>query len=176
MRSRFALPAWLREEAGRSIIELLTASAIAGMVTLMLGSIVILGLRFSRSSQLEDERIYPVRNAFDMITKDLRLTQGAYPDCGSIGRLALGIHGPGENEFWFAHYRREADGRLLRIIYADASCSATLSQQPIAYQIDDFSLTQLGAGQFEVLIRARSKDGTAFELTQTVTGRVLAQP
>ena len=176
-RTRTGLTA-CTDQAGRTLIELLVGLSITMMASLLLASIVVLGLRISGSFQREDERVYPVRNAFDMIVKDVRLAQGTYPDCGVSGRLALAIHGPGENEIWFAHYSRNASNQLVRTIYRDASCSVKVSEQTLAYQITDFAISAPGAGRFEITLKARSHDAaqTEFEMQQVVIGRMLGQP
>lgn len=167
-----------KTQAGRTLIELLVGLSVAMMASLVLASIVILGFRISGTHHREDERVYPVRNAFDMIVKDVRLTQGTYPNCGVTGRLALAIHGPGENEIWVAHYSRNASNQLIRTIYRDASCSVVVSQSTLAYQITDFSIEALAAGRFKITLKARSHDAaqTEFDMEQIVIGRMLGQP
>lgn len=166
----------LTDPAGRTLIELLVAMAIASMVTLMLGSIVILGLRFSRSSQFEDQRVYPVRNGFDRIVQDLRLTEGTLP-CGT-GATPTVVLRQKDNSLEFVQYAHDpASKRVVRYSYPDWGCTAG-TETTIAYQITDFRITFHSGARFTVFMEARSNDpdSTPFRITQEVMGRVAGGP
>lgn len=163
----------LKDQDGRTVIELLVGLAMAGIVGVALSSIAVLGFRFAHFSQFEDQRVYPVRNGFDMVVKELRLAQSLHPNCNS--QLGIGMLSPGATQAWVATYAVDGSSRLVRTLYTDASCTTVKSTTVLGYQITHFSLSKVGQGELDVAMRATSKDGTPFTLKQRVTGRVVGQ-
>jgi len=163
--------------SGHTIVELLISLAIASLVVIVIGSITILGLRFANHDRYEDQRVYPVRNAFDMIVKDLRTATEVRADCPrDSGLLAFGIVA-NDGTPVYVNYRRDADSKtLIRTAYHNNQCEGTSTATNIAYQITRLKLESLGGGRFEVEMRATSTNGVEYRLSQRVTGRVLAQP
>lgn len=177
MRKLLALQLWrrMRAESGRTLVEVIMGVAIASIVGISLSNISVLGLRFSHTSRAEDERVYPVRNAYDVVVQDLRLAQNVLPDCdGALGVILLA---PGNAEGWTVSYKVDGQKRLVRSIYTDLSCTSLKSSSVLAYRITDFALTYAGSGVFELLLQAQSENDehTEFTLTQSVVGRVLGQ-
>lgn len=166
----------MRNESGRTMMELLISMAIASIVTLALASITILGLRFANSDRYEDQRVYPVRNAFDLITKDLRTARAVVADCPKdSGLLAFSLVDSDGKPVYVTYQRDSATNRLIRTAYQNHQCQGASTSTNIAYQITRFKLKSLGGGRFEVEMRATSTNSEEFVLTQQVTGRVLAQ-
>lgn len=161
-------------ESGRTLVELLVTLAIAGIVGVSLSSITVLGLRFSRQDQFEDQRVYPVRNAFDMITRDLRLAAEVLT-CGTTTVYKIRVS---DTAIMYTTYTHDpATRRVTSTAYDNPSCSGTSTTTVLGNQITYLNTTQPAPGKFVVEMKAQSSapDNTVFTLVQEVTGRVVGQ-
>jgi type II secretory pathway component PulJ len=158
---------------GRTLIELVAALAIAAITGVALARIGVLGVRLGQSSLYEDQRVYPVRNAFDRVAQDLRLALAILPDCGAQGRQAIATLEPGGRVGVVLSYERDGQNRLLRNRWTDAGCSTLQSSSVIAYQVTDLSITPPVASDrsLELRLTATALDGTTFTLQERITGR-----
>jgi type II secretory pathway component PulJ len=160
--------------AGRTLIELVTALAIAGITGLALSQIGVLGFTLEQTSLYEDERVYPVRNAFDRVAQDLRMALAIIPDCGGVsGRHAIATLGSGGTLGIILTYERDAENRLVQKSWTDAGCTTVQSSSILAYQITNFVITSPVPSDrsIELLLSATAADGTSFTLQERITGR-----
>lgn len=158
---------------GRTLIELVAAVAIAAVTGVALARIGVLGVRLGQTSLYEDQRVYPVRNAFDRVAQDLRLALAILPDCGSQGRQAIALLEPGGRVGVVLSYERDGQNRLVRNRWTDAGCTTLQSASVIAYQITDLAITPPAASDrsMELRLTAGAQDGSTFTLQERITGR-----
>lgn len=158
---------------GRTLIEVLVALAIAGMAALLLSSITTLGLRMSSTFYYEDRRVYPARNALDMLVADMRRAKDILSDwCGVTGQYALKVRAANGVDLDYVTYALVTGNRVVRRQYS--ACGVTPSERVVGNQISVFNLALVDKA-LVVTMEARSPDGAVFQLSQRVQGRVAGQ-